>query len=43
LTNQVVIDVDTDQRVDAELKVGFASEQITVFSTEAQVNTETRR
>jgi len=37
---KVVIDVDTDQRVDAELKVGSASEQITVVSTEAQVNTE---
>jgi hypothetical protein len=37
---KVVIDIDTEQRVDAALKVGSTSEQITVISTEAQVDTE---
>jgi hypothetical protein len=40
LQTKVVIDVDTAQRVDAALKVGSTSEQVTVVSTEAQVDTE---
>lgn len=36
----VVIDVDTARRVDAALRPGSVQEQITVVSTEAQVNTE---
>jgi len=37
----VVIDVDSARRVDATLKPGSVQEQITVTSTEAQVDTET--
>src|SRR5580658_862837 len=36
----VVIDVDTARRVDAALRPGSVQDQITVVSTEAQVNTE---
>lgn len=36
----ITIDVDTQRRVDAALKVGSTSEQVTVTSTEAQVDTE---
>ncbi len=37
----VVIDVDTQRRVDAVLKLGSVQEQVTVTSTQAQVDTET--
>ena len=37
---KVVIDIDTAQRVDAALSVGSTSEQVTVVSTQAQVDTE---
>ncbi len=37
---KIVIDIDTAQRVDATLSVGSTSEQVTVVSTEAQVDTE---
>ncbi len=36
---KVVIDVDTAQRIDAALNVGSVSENVTVISTEAQVDT----
>lgn len=36
----LVVDVDTSLRADAALKVGSASEEVTVTSTEAQVETE---
>jgi Carboxypeptidase regulatory-like domain len=36
----IVIDVDTARRVDAVLKIGYVEQQVTVTSTEAQVETE---
>ena len=38
IQTKVVIDVDTAQRIDAALNVGSVSENVTVISTEAQVD-----
>lgn len=38
---QIVIDVDSQRRVDAALKLGNVQEQVTVTSTQAAVDTET--
>lgn len=39
--SDIAIDIDTQRRVDASLKVGGTQEQVTVTSTQAQVDTET--
>jgi hypothetical protein len=38
--SNIMIDVDTKRRVDATMKVGNVEEQVTVTSTQAQVDTE---